>query len=510
MLSICACAALLLLPSAQEEETPTPDYTTRQIQGWTVRVHPELARPESELGRRVLEHLAHDLHRIARVLPEAALRRLRGITLWMELDLPGVPGGAYHPSRAWLVEHGYDPALARSIQFGNAENFLSWSRVQPWMVLHELAHAYHHQVLGKGHAGIRGAYEAAVASGAYESVLYYSGEKRRAYALKNVDEYFAELTEAYFGTNDFYPFVRPEIAEIDPGGMRVIREAWEAPPGLRLVTKPNAVRVVRGGTTLLEYLRGHEGLKPYALHLRTPAGFDVLRDAPHDHEHHHALMFAIGVDEVDHWGERVAQIPGRQLERSCEPIEAPACGFTQAIEWLDSRDKGVQLVERRCLELVVEGEPEATLLTWRSRLELPPGVDSARLWGAHYFGLGMRFAESMDGSGAFLYASGSPGEVVRGDERLTRSTWSAYHGEVDGRPVTVAGFDDPRNPRHPAAWFTMTVPFTYLTATLDLQAQPLVLHAIEALDLRYGVAVWDGHVERDSIEELYRRWAARE
>ena len=32
-------------------------------------------------------------------------------------------------------------------------------------------------------------------------------------------EYFAELSEAYFGTNDFYPFVRGELQTTRPAGV---------------------------------------------------------------------------------------------------------------------------------------------------------------------------------------------------------------------------------------------------------------------------------------------------
>jgi hypothetical protein len=62
-------------------------------------------------------------------------------------------------------------------------------------------------------------------------VLYYDGQPKRAYALNNDQEYFAELTEAYFGTNDFYPFVRPEVEQFDPVGFAMLKSAWERPAG---------------------------------------------------------------------------------------------------------------------------------------------------------------------------------------------------------------------------------------------------------------------------------------
>ncbi len=128
------------------------------------------------------------------------------------------------------------------------------------------------------------------------------------------------------------------------------------------------------------------------------------------------------------------------------------------------------------------------------------------LSGSHYFGLGMRFLESMDKIGWFRNADDRPGEVVRGDERLVQSAWCAYSAEANGKPVTVAMFDHPHNPR-PAMWFTMAKPFAYLSATLNLHEQPLIVSSGEPLLLRYGVALWDGRISSESIDRFYHRWA---
>ena len=73
--------------------------------------------------------------------------------------------------------------------------------------------------------------------------------------------------------------------------------------------------------------------------------------------------------------------------------------------------------------------------------------------------------------------------------------------------VTVALFDHPSNVRHPARMFTMTAPFAYLAATLNLWKETLKLEPGTTLKLVYGVAVWDGNVEPAQVEALYRRWA---
>lgn len=224
---LCLTLALLLSLSLQAPAPPAEGgHVTRELQGWTVRVHPELAVEGSELGESVLGLLDNKLAEVVRLLPAKAVEQLRGVVIWMELDHEGVPGGVYHPSREWLVEHGYSPELARCVQFGNAENFLSWTRSQPFMVVHELSHAYHHQVIGYEDEGVREAYERARDAGDYDAVLRYGGSHEKAYGMNNRQEYFAELSEAYFGTNDFYPFVRPELAEHDPQGFAAIQAAW--------------------------------------------------------------------------------------------------------------------------------------------------------------------------------------------------------------------------------------------------------------------------------------------
>ncbi len=132
----------------------------------------------------------------------------------------------YHPSGNWLVNHGMNPGKAGCVEIGNAERFLSWTRTQPFMVLHEFAHAYHHQVLGWKNKEIKNAFKKALESKKYESVLHINGKYVKAYALKNHKEYFAELSEAFFGTNDMYPFVRAEVKRFDPLMFDLLKKVW--------------------------------------------------------------------------------------------------------------------------------------------------------------------------------------------------------------------------------------------------------------------------------------------
>lgn len=118
--------------------------------------------------------------------------------------------------------------LLLAFLIGHLQNFIDWHHVQPSMVLHELAHAWAFRFLDpQTRAALKTAFEHARQSGRYESVLRSDNTRGRAYALTDVEEYFAELSEAYFGQNDFHPFVRAELRVFDPEGFVVIERAWK-------------------------------------------------------------------------------------------------------------------------------------------------------------------------------------------------------------------------------------------------------------------------------------------
>ena len=201
------------------------NYETRHIEGWTVQVNKALLNDEV-LSSNVLQLLDHQLYQITRVVPEPALARLRDVTIWTELDDAKFPCMCYHPSPQWLSEHDLNPEKAQGVEIANAHNFLIWTKEQPWMVLHELAHSYHHRVLGYDNLEIKAAYQRAVESKSYESVRHINGKMVRHYALNNDQEYFAECTEAFFGVNDFYPFVRAELQQHDPETFKLLEKVW--------------------------------------------------------------------------------------------------------------------------------------------------------------------------------------------------------------------------------------------------------------------------------------------
>jgi hypothetical protein len=226
---IVPCLALTWLAFSQDPQPQSPKsvaYEEREVCGFAVRLTNDFGK--HPLGDAVMRELHNQLYRVGRVVPDEALAKIRTIPIWVGFEDPRQAAAcmAYHPSPVWLRENSYPEQMAGGVELANAKNFLSWTLDQPWMLLHELAHGYHHQFLTYGNAKVRAAFEAARKNGGYEEVLHINGRKLRHYALTNVQEYFAESSEAYFGTNDFFPFVRSELATHDPEGTAMLEAVW--------------------------------------------------------------------------------------------------------------------------------------------------------------------------------------------------------------------------------------------------------------------------------------------
>jgi|FLOH01.1.fsa_nt_gi hypothetical protein len=230
-LPLLLVASLLASPvkiAAPLEEPGGWKYRELEIEGWTVLVEQQLYA-KTALRTQVLDLMKIKLWEIATRLPAPAVTRLRQVKLRMHLAHAANNGAAYHPSADWLREHAMPEDWALGIEFGNAENFLGWSQQQPAMVLHELAHAWHHQVLGYAHEGVLQSFAATRDAGKLEEVLYVSGGSQRAYALNNDKEFFAEMSEAWWSTNDMYPFVRGELLDGFPDIAKHMDAWWQLP-----------------------------------------------------------------------------------------------------------------------------------------------------------------------------------------------------------------------------------------------------------------------------------------
>jgi hypothetical protein len=226
---VCVAAVLGNAAGLLGQESDPGAPVEIQLEGWTVVLDPRLFDEEHTAMRlQALKALQNHLQRVTFIVPADRVAELQKVRIWLDAHHPTLGAMQYHPDRRWLVDHGHDPRLVKHVHVPRARSLIersTWAK-HPYVILHELAHAYHDQFLGFDHEEIRATYEAAKAAGIYENVLLHTGSRARHYALTNHKEYFAELTEAYFGVNDFYPFVRAELREHDPRMYALLEKIW--------------------------------------------------------------------------------------------------------------------------------------------------------------------------------------------------------------------------------------------------------------------------------------------
>ena len=222
------------------EETKEPvislnDWTEFEHGGFTFKLRTWLKDTPDALA--AIRHMEADIDFINAIIPEKALAVMKSHPVWLERDLND--GAAwYHLSKDWLASQGMMTQKAKCVEISNHVNYVSWSdQNQPLMLLHELCHLYHDQGVegGMENSVIKAAYEHANSSGMYINTPYRYhttdlekdwSKTPKAYCLNNHHEYFTELSEAYWGENDYYPFNYEQLQEYDPQGFDAMVAIW--------------------------------------------------------------------------------------------------------------------------------------------------------------------------------------------------------------------------------------------------------------------------------------------
>jgi len=226
---LLAQVSLSAWAAAKENLPPPASRTTKNIQGWNVLVDDRLLTPPNDaLGARALSLLEAKLVDITYVVPSEPLAKLRGMTIVFDLSHGTLHNMQYHPGADWLQENGYATNLVKCVHIPEAKDLLSSRCIneQPWVILHELSHAYHDQILDFEEPRILRVFENYKKSGHGDNALLYNGSRVRHYGLTDQKEFFAEMTEAYFGTDDFFPFVAAELMTAEPEIFELMKAIW--------------------------------------------------------------------------------------------------------------------------------------------------------------------------------------------------------------------------------------------------------------------------------------------
>ena len=187
-------------------------------------VHPALLAggEQAETGAAALKRLEYAMVRLKGWIPKGPLAHLLTVRIWLKLDSTRGPHGhtagyQYHPGRDWLVDMDFNPDKHKCVEYGRAASLANANDDRTVNVLlHELAHAHHDQVLTFEHAGVMAAYRRAVDGTAYPVKDWVKSDHK---------EFFAGVTTRYFGTKE----QRDALAERDPVLAKLLEKIWGQP-----------------------------------------------------------------------------------------------------------------------------------------------------------------------------------------------------------------------------------------------------------------------------------------
>jgi hypothetical protein len=282
VVSIAAIAVIVALvkTSPRAAETPTPrsedvraslmssvesNYHAYDINGFRVHFNRTWFDPNSPRCQAIVRALERMMANVTMVVPQATLDRLAEVSaIWVEWDIGDWPElraklgtccAFYHGRGQWYEQRPSQIHRLGSITVFAGELFdeqvaeeqLAWN---PFLLVHELAHAQHDLTLGRDSPEVVKLYSAAMDAGLYEKVELVirrpSGpsviKHERAYGAENPREYFAELSKAYLAWSQYFPHNRGQLAKHDPRGYALMKKVWGDTPEVRQRVTDRLVR----------------------------------------------------------------------------------------------------------------------------------------------------------------------------------------------------------------------------------------------------------------------------
>jgi hypothetical protein len=282
------------------------------------------------------------------------------------------------------------------------------------------------------------------------------------------------------------------------------------------LTQPAQYIFKLGDQTVMRYRFAPDTYKSYIADLHTTRGDNVLRDAPFDHLHHHALMYGIVVNGVNFWEEMAGAGVQKCVSISQPDTRGNAAGqetsFTQVLYWLPASEAFLPntnsrplLIEERTIRLAVDPESSEVAVHWKGHFTVGSRTNTVVLTGANYHGLGMRFQQELDPVAMHFYPGGKP-DLGGNKQDHSAHSWEAVAFGKEGRPSTLAVFGHPENKRGEPVFFSMRTPFAYLAATQALDREPLVYKQGDRFELNYLITLYPETKSEQDLSARARKW----
>lgn len=227
-------------PNAVPEYVVDKDgYATYEYKGFSYKFKKEVINTDA--AKKAMKKVKSDIDFIESMIPEAALKVMQAKPIWFEENNEKNSSAAwYHKGTGSGLAYGNLAAKEKCVEITNYKYYVDWTaQNQPLMVLHELCHLYHDQGLGgDGNNDINMAYNNAKNKGLYKTYYYrtsLSDQKgtayeesgsNKCYCMTDNWEFFAEMCEAYWGENDYYPFNYMQLKDHDPVAFALMEKIW--------------------------------------------------------------------------------------------------------------------------------------------------------------------------------------------------------------------------------------------------------------------------------------------
>ncbi|MFO0880304.1 MAG: hypothetical protein U0840_23415 [Gemmataceae bacterium] len=256
LVPLAALLALTLLPRTHEAQAPgkdkekakpkavgIPGYKKQVIQGFTLLIHESVYENNDDprWKRKPLDVLDLELGTIVRVLPEKPVKALQRLLVWIEWEDTSDPDlaqgvvakyyGVVGNLGMWSLAQNKHALKANNVEVINMKSLTRehqpGTKFERCVLLHEMAHAVHHQVLDIRNQVVRRTYRQAMERGLYDEAKdVYGRTLRPPYAAKNEHEYFAEMTCAYLDKLHYFPFNADDLKSHDPAAYRLMEQTW--------------------------------------------------------------------------------------------------------------------------------------------------------------------------------------------------------------------------------------------------------------------------------------------
>jgi hypothetical protein len=274
------------------------------------------------------------------------------------------------------------------------------------------------------------------------------------------------------------------------------------------------------GKPFSTFFYGPSTMKPYLHPLRTADGTVVSRSYPmetvegetRDHPHHQGLWFTHGdVNGLDFWAnpkaspkhgsvklDKIVKVDGGKKKGS----------IVAAFNWVDPNGKAL-LRESRTMTFYSDPvnriiDIDVTLTALEEAVKFGDTKEGT-------FALRMNDKLTEKSRGAVLV--NASGAKTMKEVWGKPSPWVDYSGKLEGKPVGIAIFDHPNNPRHPTTWhardyglFAANI-FGQRDFTQDKSKDgSLTLEPGKSVRFRYRVVIHPGETADAKIAELYAKY----